>query len=53
MPLYWVVDADARVVEVWTPDDRFPAVERERLVWQPVGGSTPFTLELADLFRPI
>ena len=53
IPLYWVVDGDERVVEVWTPDARFPVVEREGTVWDPVGASGPFTLQLAELFRPI
>jgi len=53
IPRYWVVDADAREVEVWTPDVRFPAVERERLVWHPDGARQPFVLELMELFRPI
>jgi Uma2 family endonuclease len=53
VPLYWIVDGDARFVEVWRPEDRFPAVERERLVWHPAGAEVPFTVELADLFRPI
>jgi Uma2 family endonuclease len=50
-PLYWLVDADARNVEVWTPADAFPRVERERLVWHPEGASAPFTLPLEELFR--
>ncbi len=53
VPLYWVVDADAHAVEVWTPDVRFPTVERERLVWEPAGARQPFVLELAELFKPI
>jgi len=51
--LYWVVDGDERSVEVWTPADDFPAVERERLKWRPPGSGEPFTLRLEDLFRPI
>lgn len=51
--LYWVVDADQRSVEVWTPTDDFPQFERERLVWHPPGAVQPFTLELESLFRPI
>ena len=51
--IYWLVDPDARLVEVWTPDDHFPLFERERLVWHPVGAAEPFTVELAELFRPI
>jgi Uma2 family endonuclease len=53
VPLYWVVDGDARSVEVWTPADDFPAVERHRLVWQPSGAAEPFELALAELFRAI
>ena len=37
IPLYWIVDADERQVEIWTPADTFPRFERERLVWQPAG----------------
>jgi Uma2 family endonuclease len=51
--LYWVVDGDARAVEVWTPEAQFPLVERVRLVWHPAGAATAFMLELAELFRPI
>jgi len=52
-PLYWIVDGDERHVEVWTPEARFPRVERDRLVWQPAGAAAAFTLELAELFKPI
>jgi Uma2 family endonuclease len=53
VPLYWVVDADERVVEVWTPKDEFPTFERERLVWRPAGAREPFGLELEQLFRAL
>lgn len=53
VPLYWVVDGDERVVEIWTPDDQFPAFEREQLVWRPAGARAPFTLPLNHLFRPL
>jgi Uma2 family endonuclease len=53
IPLYWVVDGNAHVVEIWTPETQFPTFERERLVWQPAGADQPFTLALADLFAPI
>jgi Uma2 family endonuclease len=52
VPAYWLVDADAQAVEVWTPDATFPAVERERLAWHPEGAREPFTLDCAELFRP-
>ena len=53
VPFYWIVDGDAHQVEVWTPESRFPTIERERLVWHPAGATQPFTLDLAELFRPI
>ena len=53
IPLYWIVDGDAWQVEVWTPDDAFPRIERDRLQWQPEGAGAPFTLLLEELFRPI
>ena len=53
VPAYWVVDVDARTVEVWTGSAIHPAVERERVTWQPAGAGMPFVLELSELFRPI
>jgi len=53
IPLYWVVDGEDRSVEVWTPEERFPTVERERLIWHPRGARNAFTLDLEELFRPI
>jgi Uma2 family endonuclease len=53
VPLYWILDADDRSVEVWTPRDDFPAFERDRLRWHPGGASDPFELSLKDLFRPV
>jgi Uma2 family endonuclease len=53
VPLYWVVDADDGSVEVWTPADDFPRVERERLLWQPRNAQEPFELGLEELLRPV
>lgn len=53
VPLYWVVDGAERSVEIWTPLDDFPMVERERLGWRPPGAHAPFTLSLEELFRPL
>ena len=53
VPLYWIVDGDERQVEVWTPVDAFPRLERDRLVWQPDGAAAPFSLKLQELFRAI
>ena len=53
VPLYWIVDADARTVEVWEADDEAPRIEREILTWHPAGARAPFALPLAELFRPV
>jgi Uma2 family endonuclease len=53
VPLYWIVDPDAGVIECWTPDARFPLVERERIEWAPTGASAPLLVDLAALFRPL
>ncbi len=53
VPVYWIVDTDQQLVEVWTPHDTFPTVERRVVTWSPAGAAKPFTLELAELFRPI
>jgi Uma2 family endonuclease len=53
VPLYWIVDPDERQVEVWAPDDLFPRIERDRLIWQPAAAAEPFGLSLEELFRPI
>ena len=50
VPLYWIVDADARQVEVWTPADSFPRLETDHLTWHPAGAADPFTLDLPALF---
>ncbi len=51
--LYWIVDPDAREVEVWTPQARFPAIERERLVWRPEGAGRELAIELVELFQSL
>ena len=53
VPLYWVVDGEARQVEVWPRDAEFPEIAHEQLVWHPAGATRPFTLALAELFRPL
>jgi Uma2 family endonuclease len=53
VPLYWIVDGDQRQVEVWTPDDLFPRIERDRLIWHPRSQTDSFSLSLQELFRPI
>ena len=52
IPDYWIVDPDARCVEVWTPDATEPTVERERVIWS-ASTSAPLEIDLTALFRPI
>lgn len=47
---YWIVDLDAEIVEVWTPDDEHPEVLAETLIWHPRGASAPFRLALPTFF---
>ena len=49
---YWVMDIDARAIEVWTPDATFPAVERERVVWQPEGATEALTIAIDEILPP-
>jgi Uma2 family endonuclease len=53
VPLYWLVDGDERLVEIWTPRDDFPTVARDRLVWHPAGAGERFDLSLEELFQPL
>jgi len=50
VPCYWIVDADARQVEVWTPGDLFPRIEPSQLLWHPAGALHPFQLDLGGIF---
>lgn len=50
---YWVIDADARTAEVWTPHIRVPTIEHEALTWHPAPDAAPFVYPLAELFRPL
>jgi Uma2 family endonuclease len=53
VPTYWLIDPDGHEVEVWTPGDTFPTVERECITWRPAGAADELVLELEELFRPI
>lgn len=50
---YWIVDMDARTVEVWTPDAESPLVQRERLIWSAPGAPTPLALVFDEVFGPL
>ena len=50
VPEYWVVDADARLVERWRPDDSRPEILTDQLTWQPMPGVAALDLDLSALF---
>jgi Uma2 family endonuclease len=52
VPIYWVIDPNEHFAEIWSPDDQFPRIERQVLTWAPTDREA-FTIELAELFRPI
>jgi Uma2 family endonuclease len=47
---YWIVDGERRIVRVARPGANDVEVATV-LSWQPLGGSAPFVLELAEYFR--
>jgi Uma2 family endonuclease len=49
VPHYWIVDAELRRVEVWTPDAQAAVIERERLVWRHPGLRDECTIDLVRL----
>ncbi len=51
VPAYWIVDPDRREVEIWTPADTFPTVERERVTWRLAEAGEGLVLELEELFQ--
>jgi Uma2 family endonuclease len=53
IPLYWIVDPEGRQVEIWTPADHIPRIERDFVTWSPIGATTPFSISLQALFQPL
>ena len=46
----WLVDADLKQIEVWTPDAAFPKVESTRVSWTPPSADATLVIELNTLF---
>lgn len=51
VPLYWILDADRRRAEVWTPEATAPVFQEELLTWHPTGCAEPLVMPLAELFE--
>jgi Uma2 family endonuclease len=47
---YWVVDLDARVVEVWQPGDERPQVVTDVLRWRVAPEAAELAIELQEVF---
>lgn len=50
---YWIVDADARVVEVWEPGSTEPAAASTVLVWTAPNSNKALHVDLPALFRRV
>lgn len=53
VPQYWIVDLDARLVEIWTPDADRPAIITDILTWRPNPSTPALELDLPALFAAI
>ena len=51
VPVYWIADLEARLVEVWTPDAIAPTIVDEVLEWQPDTTAEPLVIALGRLFE--
>ena len=50
---YWVVDPDARLVEVWHPGDDRSQIVTDRLVWAVAPDAPDLVIELEDVFAGV
>ena len=47
---YWVVDANADLVEVWRPEDERPHIVTDVLRWAVADDAAPLEIDLEELF---
>ncbi len=50
---YWVIDADAELVEVWHPRDERPEIVTDALRWQVAPEAEELVIDLKDFFRAL
>jgi Uma2 family endonuclease len=50
---YWVVDPEARLVEVWGPEDDRPGIATDVLTWRHAEATGDLTIGLQDLFAEL
>jgi Uma2 family endonuclease len=51
VPEYWIVDAEARLIERWRPGDSRPEVALEHLTWQPRNDVPPLDVDVGRAFE--
>jgi len=50
VPTYWIVDLDARRVEVWRQGAHHPTIHEHTLTWQPLPDREPLHIDLLAFF---
>ncbi|HMC57020.1 MAG TPA: Uma2 family endonuclease [Gemmatimonadaceae bacterium] len=50
VPDYWIIDADARVIERWTSDSTRPDIRRDVLEWQPATARSSLRIDVQQFF---
>ena len=53
VPVYWIVDVEARLVERWRPGDERPEIVTDTLTWRPAPGVEQLVIDLPNLFSEI
>jgi Uma2 family endonuclease len=48
---YWVVDPDARLVEVWHPEDTRPEIVTDALTWRVTPDAEEMAISVGELFK--
>ena len=51
VPAYWIVDPDARLVEVWRPGDTRPEIATETVIWQVAVAAAELRVALEEIFK--
>jgi Uma2 family endonuclease len=50
---YWIVDSEARLVEVWHPADERPEIVTDTLVWRAERDAPPLEIDVDRLTAPL